>query len=384
MLNDRYENKTVFYFGKDTEINLERELQGKYSKILLHYGSGSLKKYGLYEKIINILKSIGVEMFELGGVEPNPKADLIYKGIELCKKNNIDFILAAGGGSVIDSAKAIALGANYEGDFFDFYLNKAKPEKALPLGIVVTNCGSGSETSNASVITNTELNKKLTFCSSLIRAQFSILNPKNTLSVPVRTTICGIIDSITHIFERYFSNTEFVDCSDRLSEALMQTLIKYAKLIKVEPENYDYRAEIMWACKMATDPLLFIGRKQDWSCHIIAHEIAAICDSPHGEILSVLFPSWMKHVCNANERLFLQFSQRVFGKDSIEGGIKAFIDFLKEVGMPTSFKELGFTDKKGFETVAQNCAEINPSGTIGNFKRLDKYDIIEILKNASK
>lgn len=382
MLNEKYENKTVFYFGKDTEINLITELQNNYSKILLHYGASSFKKFGLYEKITNMLNNANIEFIELGGVKANPKADLVYKGIEICRDKNIDFILAVGGGSVIDSAKAIAVGTKYSGDFFDFYLKESNPKEALPLGVILTNSGSGSETSATSVITKTDINKKLDFASNLIRAKFSLLNPQNTLSVPVHTTICGIIDSLTHIFERYFSNTEFVDCSDRLSEALMQTLMKYAVLIKDSPQNYDYRAEIMWACKMASDQIIYVGRKQDWSCHLISHEIGALCDKPHGEILSAIFPSWMKYCYKENEKLFSQFAKRVFNSDNIEIGIDRFIEFLKEVNMPTSLKEIGFTNQSDFETVAQNCSKINPSGTIGNFKRLNKNDIIQILTNA--
>lgn len=383
MLNEKYENKTTFYFGKDTEINIENEIKGKYKKVLLHYGSNSLKKNGLYAKITKILNDSGVEFIELSGVEPNPKSDLVYKGIEICRANNVDFILAAGGGSVIDSAKAIAVGSKYEGDFIDFYTEKEKPKDAIALGVVLTNSGSGSETSWASVITDTKSGRKISFSSPFLRSDFSILNPENTMQVPVYTTTCGIVDSITHVFERYFSNTEFVDCSDRMSEGLMQTLMKYAVLIQNEPENYDYRAEIMWACKMATDQLIFLGRKQDWSCHLISHEIATICDKAHGEILAAIFPAWMKYVYKENERLFLQFAKRVFGSDNVLGGIEGFEKFLKKVNMPTSLKEINFTNKADFETVAQNCAKINPSGTLGNFKRLSYDDILKILNMAA-
>ncbi len=382
MLNGIYENKTVFYFGQNSEINIIKELKGNFSKILLHYGSNSFKKYGLYKKITRILEDANIDFIELGGVEPNPKSNMVYEGIDICKNNNIDFILAVGGGSVIDSAKAISIGARYSSDFIDFYFGKKQPEGTIPLGIVLTNAGSGSETSATSVITHTEINKKLALCHPLLRAQFSILNPENTLSVPMHTTICGIVDSITHVFERYFSNTEFVDCSDRLSEGLIQTLMKYAVLIKDDPENYNYRAEIMWASKMATDELIYVGRKQDWSCHLIAHEIAGICNKPHGEILSVIVPNWMKFVCKENEELFLRFSKRIFNVDTTEEGIEEFIKFLKRVNMPTSLQNIDFTNKWDVEQVAQNCAKVNPSGTIGNFKRLNENDIMQILNNS--
>ncbi len=379
MLDGVYQNPTIFYFGRDSELNIVHGLSGK--KVLLHYGVSSIIASGLYEKIVKILNNASISFVELGGVEANPKSDLVHKGIEIAKQHGIDFILAVGGGSVIDSAKAIAVGARFDGDFFDLFLGKAKPQDALEFGVVLTNAGAGSETSDTSVITHKELATKKAFSSPLMRAKFAVLNPENTVDVPIHTTMCGIVDSISHVFERYFSNTEFVDCSDRLAEGLMQTLMKYALLIKDDPKNYDYRAEIMWACKMATDQLVYFGRKQEWTCHYIAHEIGAICDKPHGEILGVIFPAWMRYVCSENEHLFLQFSKRVFNVDSIDDGIREFQAFLIRIGMPTSLEQIDFTNKSDFEKIASNLAKINPSGTIGNFKRLTKSDLINILNN---
>lgn len=382
MLNEIYKNKTTFYFGKDMETNIEEILRNKFSKILIHYGLNSLNKSKLLPKIKRLLNDLNISIYELGGVESNPKSDLVYEGIELCKKNEIDFILAIGGGSVIDSAKAIAIGSKYKDDFFDLFNSKAIPTEAIKIGVILTNAGSGSETSCTSVITNVSTNIKKAFQHSLMQPHFSILNPENTLSVPIDTTLYGIVDSICHIFERYFSNTQYVDCSNRISEALMQTLIKYAFLIKKDPSNYNYRAEIMWTCKLASDQLVYLGRKQEWTCHYIAHEIGAICDKSHGSILAVIFPHWMNYVFMENKILFLQFAKNIFNKETEEEGISALRLFFKELNMPTTLKELKKDIEKDFEKIALNISSINPSGTIGNFKRLDKKDINAILMNA--
>ena len=380
MLNGKYENPTIYYFGTDTEKFIAEELKGKYNNILLHFGKESFKSSELYPKIVEILNNAGIKYTELGGVESNPKADLVYKGIEICKSKDIDFILAVGGGSVIDSAKAIALGSLFDGDFWDIYLNKIPcPNKILPFATVLTNCGSGSETSTTSVITKE--NSKIPFYNPILRSKFSIMNPQNTVTVPIYPTLCGIFDSITHVFERYFSNTEYVDCSDRLCEGLILTLMKYAKLIKNEPKNYDYRAEIMWACKMATDPIISFGRKEDWSSHIIAHFIGGLTNRSHGEILSIIYPAWLEYCAGANEKLMKQFSKRIFNTEDIDVAIKSLRYFIQEIGLPLKLSEIGF-DKKYFDYIANECAKINPSSTIGNFKRLDKKDIINILESV--
>ncbi len=378
MLNGYYENKTKFYFGRDTEINISNEIPRK-SKVLLVYGRKSFLSSSLREKVLEILKAAKVKTFELGGVKPNPTADLVYEGIKICKKNRIEHILAIGGGSVIDTAKAVSIGACYKNDFSDFYNNLSKAEKSLKLGIILTNCGSGSETSDTSVITFPEMQSKLAYSNKFMRADYVIMNPENTLSVPIHTTICGIIDSITHVFERYFSSTSYVDCSDRLSEGLILTLMKYAKLIKSEPGNYDYRAEIMWSCKMATDHLIYMGRKQDWACHLISHEIAALNDKAHAEILSVLYPKYLTYVANKRPDMLKQFAKRIFNTESVDDAIAKFKNFLIDLGMPTEYKEIGFTEIENIEKVAEKLSKVFPSGTIGNFVYLGKNDIINIL-----
>ncbi len=390
MLNGIYRNPTEVYFGKDVELNIGEKVKEFSGKILLHYGGSSFKKYGLYKKITDSLKAAGVEFIEVGGVKSNPEADLVYECINICRKEKVDFILAVGGGSVIDSAKAIGIGVPYNGDFFDFFQKKQIPEKSIKVGVILTIPGTGSETSWSANITHKQLKKKYDCSSPVIFPVFAMLNPEITFTVPKYYTSCGIVDAISHILERYFSNTPYVDCTDRICEGLIKTLIKYAVLANKEPDNYDIRAEIMWACKLAQDNTAGFGRKQDWACHKISHEIAGRYDVAHGAILSVIFPAWMKYVYKTNEKIFLQFADRVFDikTDSTENSqtilltIDKFQDFLKTIGMPSTLRELGFINKIEFNDIAQNCVSIMPSGTIGNFVRLSVQDIKTILDSC--
>lgn len=389
MLNGIYRNPTTVYFGKDVELSIGVEVKKFSNKILLHYGRDSFKKYGLYKKVTNSLKVSGVEFVEVGGVKPNPQANLVYECINICRKKKIDFILAVGGGSVIDSAKAIGIGVPYKGDFFDFFEKKQIPRKSIKVGVILTIPGSGSESSESAVITHQQLKKKYDCSNPVMFPVFAMLNPEITFTVPKYYTSCGIIDAIAHILERYFSNTSYVDCTDRICEGLIKTLMKYAILVDKEPDNYDIRAEIMWACKLAQDNTAGFGRKQDWACHRISHEIAARYNVAHGAILAVIFPAWMKHVYKTNEKLFLQFANRVFDvkAGSMENtqvillAINKFQHFLKTIGMPSTLQELGFINKTEFNDIAQNCVSIMPSGTIGNFTRLSVQDI-EIILNS--
>ena len=390
MLNGIYYNPTKILFGKGMESHIGEEVAKCSKKILLHYGGGTIKKIGLYDKIIQSLEQHGVEYIELPGVKPNPRAEMVYRGIDICRKESIDFILAVGGGSVIDSAKVIAIGVPYGGDFFDF-TKGANPSSSIKVGTILTVPGSGSESSPAAVITHEDRCVKFSYYSTYMTPVFSILNPEVTFSLNKVQTSAGIVDAISHVFERYFSNTEFVDCSDKICEGLMKTLMKYAVLIKDDPKNYDIRAEIMWACKLAHDDTAGFGRKQDWACHSIAHEIAAIYDTVHGATLAVIFPAWMKYVFRQKKEKFLQFADRVMdiknGNNSEETILKAiqkFQDFLKHIGMPTNMKEHGIHDMVNYETIAKNSVQYMQSGTIGNFIRLSSDDVNKILQIARR
>lgn len=389
MINDIYYNPTIIFFGKGVELKVGEEVAKYSKKILLHYDD-VFKKYGLYDKVTASLNAAGVSYIELGGVKPNPCVSLVYKGIELCRKEGIDFILAVGGGSVIDSAKAISIGVSWQGDFFDFFEKKQVPQKSLKVGTVSTIFGAGSESSASSVITHEEKELKLSCTSSLMIPVFSILNPEITYTLPDYYIASGIVDAISHVLERYFTNTTYVDCTDRIGEGIIKTLMKYALLVKDAPHNYDVRAEIMWACKLANDNTAGFGRKHDGSSHIIAHELGAIYDFAHGATIGVIFLAWMKYVYKVKIDRFVQFASRVFEIDTnlvdneqvILLAIDKFKQFLKSIGMPVNLRELGMQDKSRFNEISNKCVKYMPSGTIGNFVRLSPQDIVRILKIA--
>jgi len=389
MLSGIYQNPTTIFFGKEGEQYLGPEVSKHSQKILLLYGNRSFKEHGFHEKIITSLKENNVSYVEVEGVEPNPQAELIYQAIKICKKENIDFILAVGGGSVIDSAKAISIGVPYEGDFCDFFENKAIPKQALKIATVLTIPGSGSESNEGAVISFGEKQRKLSFSHQLMFPLFSILNPEMTFSLSNFYTSCGVVDAISHLFERYFSNTEYVDCTDRLGESLIQTLMKYAPLVLNEPTNYDYRAEIMWACKLAHDNTAGFGRKHDWATHFIAHEFGAKYNIAHGAALSILFPAWMEYVYPKSPDKFYQLFTRIFNiqaetkEETILQGIYKFKSFLKTINMPCTFSELNLDIQNDLDEISKKSVRTMPSGTIGNFIRLSPTDIINILQIQS-
>jgi hypothetical protein len=371
------------------EQQVGKEVARHSKKILLLFGGESFNKYDYGQTIRQSLTEQNIEYTELGGVQADPTADLIYQGIEICRSEQIDFILAVGGASVIDSAKAIGIGVDYEGDFFDFFQNITTPETMLKVGVVLTISGAGSESSNAAVITKDKT--KYSCGSPNMFPTFAILNPQLTISVPQFLTACGIVDSISHVFERYFSNTPAVEVSDGLCESLIRTLMTTGiKTIK-EPLDIESRANAMWAAKLAHDNTVGFGRKQDWATHTIAHEIGARYKQPHGAILAVIFPAWMQHVSSTNIQAFLKFAENVFNVDikemtqleAIQTAIESYKLFLKEMGMPSSLRELGLTDASEFDSIAKQCSLTTMSGTIGNFVRLSQNDVVTILKSCA-
>lgn len=286
---------TKIIFGRDTEKLLGEEIKNYGKKVLLHYGGGSIKRTGLYDKVTGILKDAGLDFIELSGVKPNPRLSLVHEGIELCRKEGIDFILAVGGGSVIDSAKAIALGVPYDGDVWDFFEGKAEPKENLPVGVVLTIAAAGSEASNSAVITNENGWYKKGLNVEINRPKFAIMNPENTFSVPPYQTACGIADIMAHVMERYFTNVTNVDLTDRLCEATLKSIIRNAPIVIENPEDYNARAEIMWASTVAHNNWLSTGRIPDFGSHRIEHELSAIYDVPHGAGLAVV--SGLDEVC---------------------------------------------------------------------------------------
>jgi alcohol dehydrogenase YqhD (iron-dependent ADH family) len=390
MENFEFISPTKIIFGRNTESLVGEEVKKYSNKILFHYGGGSIKRIGLYEKVVGSLKEAGVKFIELPGVKPNPRLSLVQEGIKLCRENKIDFILAVGGGSVIDSAKAIGVGVPYEGNVWDFYTGKATPKETLPVGVVLTIPGSGSEASNSSVITNEEGWYKRSLNNDIIRPKFAIMNPEVTFSVSSYYTACGAADMMAHVMERYFTNTRNTDLTDRLCEATLKTIIKNVQIALKEPSNYDARAELMWASTIAHNGLLGTGRVGDWASHLIEHELSGLYDVTHGAGLAVIFPAWMKYVYKHRTDKFVQFATRVWNveldfenpeKTALEG-IEQLRDFFKKIGLPTTLKELNIPEEK-FEELALKCTN-GGTTTIGNFVKLSKEDVIEILRIAKE
>lgn len=390
MENFTFHNPTRIIFGRGTEEKVGSEVKRHASKVLLHYGTGSIIKSGLYQKVIDSLSESGVEYIELPGAMPNPRLSLVREGINLCKKEKIGFILAVGGGSAIDSAKAIAVGSCYQGDVWDFFDQNEQPVEALGLGVVLTIPAAGSEMSNSMVITNEDGWYKRGCVAEIVRPMFAIMNPEITYTLSDYQTVCGIADILAHVLERYFTNSTNVDFTDRLCEATLRTVIYNAPLVLKNPYDYHARAEIMWAGTIAHNNFLNTGRIGDWASHQIEHELSGIYDVPHGAGLAVVFPAWMKYVYRHDVTRFAQFAARVFGVDysfvspeitALEG-IDRLKQFFMNIGLPVSLKELGIWDDR-LEEMAQKCKKTNKQeGTIGNFAKLNQQDILNILKSA--
>ena len=382
----KYINPTEIIFGQDVYPELGAYVKQYGKKVLLHYGGESARKNGTYDAITAILRQEGIDFCELGGVKPNPRLDLVQEGIRLCRIQEVDFILAAGGGSVIDSAKAIAVGACYDGDVWDFYTGKAEPEKALPVGVVLTIPAAGSESSNGSVITKEDETLKRSCCTSLMYPKFAVLNPRVCLSLPKQQFRAGTADILSHIMERYFTHTTHTDLTDRMSEAAMKTLIANARILNKQYDDMDAWAELMWTGTIAHNGLLGTGKQEDWASHGIEHELSAQYDIAHGAGLAIVFPAWMKYVYRENINRFVQFAVRVFQVDmdfsspeaiALEG-ISRLEQFFEELGLDTRLSQAGITDEHFECMAARACA----GKTVGSFKKLGKPDVIEIYKQA--
>ena len=390
MINYEFYCPTKILFGKDTELKVGEETVKHSKNVLIVYGSDRIKKSGLFSTVTASLEKSGVAWKELGGVKSNPRDDLVYQGIQICRENNIDFVLGVGGGSVIDTAKAIGYGVEYDGDFMDLYLGKAAPVSCLKIGAILTIPGAGSESSNGSVITSVSEGLKRSCDTDLARPVFAIMDPELTKTVPMYHTLAGAFDAIAHAMERYFTNTAFVDFGDRMAEGVMKSMMKYMKLIKEDPENYDYRAEIMWGCKAAQDDFIGVGREQCWESHLLQRDIGSICmDSSHGAGLAVVVPHWMRHVYKVNVPRFAEWTNRVMDVEvntfDLEAtaleGIDRLAAFIKSVGLPTTLRELGVSSKDDIEVMANKAY---PAGTetLGGFSHMTRKDFVEILTAA--
>ena len=387
MENFNFYSPTYFAFGKGKESEvgaLVKRFGG--SKALLHYGGGSVKRNGVFDSVTKSLNEAQIPYIKLGGVKPNPRSGLVYEGIELCRKEKIDFILAIGGGSTIDSAKAIALGVPYDGDFWDFYRTNMAVEAALPVGTVLTIAAAGSEGSGASVITNEENMLKWSTGGDVLRPKFSVLNPEFTCTLPAYQTACGITDIMIHVCERYFTNTADVEITDRLCEAVLKAMITEAPKVMNDLTNYQTRANIMWAGMVAHNNIVGVGREQDWATHDIEHELSAKYDCAHGAGLAVIAPAWMKFVYKHDVNRFAQFAVRVWGCDmnfaspeitALEG-INRFENFLRSIGMPVTFAELGAKEEDIPTMVGQLCKRER----VGSFIKIGEKEAEAIFRLA--
>ena len=334
--------------------------------------------------MIKSLEKEKIQIFELGGVKPNPRLSLVKEGEKICKKENIDLILAVGGGSVIDSAKAIAMAACYDEDVWDFYTGKNSPKKALPVATVLTIPAAGSESSTGSVITNENGDLKRAVNSEIIYPKFSILNPELAFTLPKFQIACGVTDILAHLMERYFTNVTHVEFTDRLIEATMKAITNNVHKVLENPKNYDAWAEIMWAGTVAHNNLLNTGRIGDWASHDIEHELSGIYDIAHGEGLAIVFPAWMKYVYKNDMSRFAQFANRVWNidndffdqEDVALKGIEAYERFIHSIGLKTKLSDIGIKDDR-FQEMA-NKATNDGHGTLGSFVKLDKDDIFKI------
>lgn len=392
MENFAYYTPTKVVFGKDEEKNvgkLAKDFGAK--KVLIHYGGGSAVRSGLIDRIKTSLSEENIAFVELGGVKPNPRLSLIYEGIKLAKENGIDFILAVGGGSVIDSAKGIGYGvANPDiEDVWDLYIGKKKTQKCAPIGVVLTIAAAGSEMSSGSVVTKEDEQLKRSYGCDNARPKFAIMNPELTYTLPKYQIACGVVDIMMHTMERYFSPVGNLELTDKIAEGLLRTMLKYGKLSLENPNNYEARAEIMWASSLAHNGLTGCGGIGDWSTHQLEHDLGGVYDIAHGAGLAAVWGSWARYVYKENPRRFAQFAENVFGIEKIGTdeeiaikGIEAMENFYKDIEMPISISETGITlSEKDVEMLAEKCSN-NGTRYIGSFKKLFKEDMAKIYSMA--
>lgn len=389
MIDFTFHNPTRIHFGKTALDHLKEEVERYGKRILLVYGGGSIKRIGLYDQVMDILGGMGASVWELGGVQPNPRLSLVYKGIDLCREHGVELVLAVGGGSAIDTAKAIANGACYDGDAWDLFTGKGSNSEVLPLGAIVTIPAAGSEMSNSSVITREEDQCKRGRNTPMNFPKFSILNPEYTYSLPPYQTACGIVDIMAHMMERYFTQVENVELTDRMTEGALRTVISNAPIVFEQPENYDARAEIMWAGCLAHNTLFQTGRIGDWASHKLEHELSALYDIAHGAGLAIMFPAWMKYVLpRGGEKKLAQFAVRVFDVPEDFGtpveiakeGVRRLEAFYRSLGLTTTLHENGI-GAEDFGRMADRCAEM-VGGVVGTFVQLHSADCKAIYELA--
>lgn len=388
MLDFEFCSPTRFVFGRGKQQEagrLVREAGG--TRALVVYGGGSVVRSGLLAQVLASLDEAGVAHMELGGVKPNPRLSLVHEGIELCRREQVELILAVGGGSVIDSAKAIAMGVYYDGDIWDAYEGKAEITRALPVATILTIPAAGSESSGDTVVTNEEKALKYGFGSPLLRPLLSVMDPELFYTLPKNQVANGVADMMSHVFERYFTNTTHTDLTDGLCEAVLRTIMRNAPIVYRDGENYDAWAEIGFAGTVAHNGLVGMGREQDWACHNMEHELSAVYDIAHGAGLAVLTPAWMEYVYKDNVGMFVQFAVNVMGVDGsfrdpdaiVHEGIERLRRFFRSMGLPATLSELGI-DGSRLEEMAKKStgAAFGDEHPLGGLKKLCWQDVLAI------
>lgn len=388
MRNFVYNIPTKIFFGKGQIEKIGEEILKYGKRVLLVYGKGSVKANGIYDKVVEILNKNGIEFFEVAGVDPNPRTETVYYGADICKKNNIDLILAMGGGSTIDCAKAIGLQSKYDGDFWtDFYIGGKKGliKEVTPIASILTLAATGSEMNGSTVISNMSVNMKVGFNHPKLKPVFSVEDPEYTYSVSRYQTCAGAIDIISHLFEQYFSAEKDGFMQNRLIEGLLKTIIHYAPIALENPKNYEARANIMWTSSMALNELVTYGKEStDWATHQIEHQLSAVYDITHGIGLGILTPAWMKYVLSdENIHRFVDYGKNIWNltgtdREIAEKSIEKTREFFTSLGCPASLSEINI-DNRHFEEMAVNAVF---RGNVGSMKKLTKEDIVEIYKLA--
>jgi alcohol dehydrogenase len=385
MIDFTYHNPTKIVFGRSSEEVIGKEVRKLGDRVLLVYGGDTVSRLGILDKVTRSLAAEGVDYVELGGVRPNPRLASVEEGIRLCRLHDLNVVLAVGGGSPIDAAKAIAAGAVYEGCVWDFFSGVAEPKSALPVAVVLTIAAAGSESSNGSVITKEEGMLKRPCNSAQIIPKLAIMNPEYTVSLPAYQTACGGADIFAHLVEHYFTQVTHVDYTDRLLEATMRTILTYVPLALDDPSDYDIRAEIMWAGTLAQNNLLSTGRRGDWGSHMVEHELSAIYDIAHGAGMAIAIPAWMKYVWRENPSRFVQFAQRVFDVDLpvaqqdliVALGIGRLEAWFRSIGLPVRLGEAGI-DESRLREMARKCCQDGPRGSWKELHEEDVYRIYEL------
>ena len=376
-------NPVKIHFGKEAMEQLTKEAV-PYKRVLIVYGGGSIKANGIFDDVVNALE--GKEIFEMGGIEPNPRVSSARKGIEMCKEHNIDLVLAVGGGSVIDCAKLIVAGAHIDEDAWDIVTKKVIPQSAVALGTILTLAATASEMNSGSVITNLDTKEKLSWGSPHVFPKFSIMNPVYTFTVPTNQTVNGVVDTMSHILEQYFHNATNTPITDEMAEGILRTVIEVAPKAIAEPDNYEHRETLMLASTMGLNSFLSLGLRGDWATHNIEHAVSAYYDIAHAEGLSILFPNWMKHNLHVDNARFAKLALKVFavngdGKTVEEvalEGIERLQEFWKSIGAPSTLTEVG-VDESQFDAMVQHAMIYGP---FGNFVKLQAEDVRAILKSS--